>query len=222
MWRWLHKQGHRFAIFSSAVKERNEEFTDRFAELAFGDQAEEIRFSIKVFSRNDCFDTYQTGNQQAYQPIFFGNKKKVLSGVVVPPEEMPWTLLIDDDRSYMALNEEYNYIRVEIGCTGLYPISARSFQAHAYFYKAFYLAGLFQSIFDKMEKNGDSAIEAAKFIQIDSVDQSFDCLFFYPTINDIRFYQEGERILSSIDTEIKIPQTIMQRMQSLDYEFVPK
>ena len=73
-----------------------------------------------------------------------------------------------------------------------------------------------------MEKNGDSAIEAAKFIQIDSVDQSFDCLFFYPTINDIRFYQEGERILSSIDTEIKIPQTIMQRIQSLDYEFVPK
>ena len=221
LWRWLYGMGHCIAMFSSAVKERNEELADNLAPIVFGDQAAVVRPRIKVFSRLDCFDTYLTENQQEHQPIFFGNKKKVLSGVVVPPEEMPWSFLIDDDRSYMALHEEYNYIRVETGLS-LSPLSAYSFKDHAYFYKAFYMAGLFKAIFDRIEAEHVTAVEAAKYIQIDSTGQAFDRSFFYlSTINDIRFYEEGERILSSVDPEARIPEKVMRRMKANDYRYGP-
>jgi len=129
--RWLYGMGHRLAMFSSAVPERNEELADNLTSIVFGDQAQQVRPTIKVFSRNDLFDTYHTKDQNAYQPIFFGNYKKVLSGVVVPQEEMSWSFLIDDDRSYMALHEEFNLIKVET-YNKLVPLSPFSFQAHAY------------------------------------------------------------------------------------------
>ena len=114
--------------------------------------------------------------QDLYQPVFFGNFKKVLSGVVVPKKEMPWSFMIDDDRSYMSLHEEFNFIKVET-YSRLIPLSAFSFQAHAYLYKAFYLAGLFKAIFNKIEKDHVTAVEAAKAIQIDSTGLEFDHWF---------------------------------------------
>ena len=218
LWRWLYGMGHRLALFSSAVPERNEELADNLTSIVFGDQVQQVRPTIKVFSRKDLFDTYHTKDQKAYQPIFFGNYKKVLSGVVVPQEEMPWSFLIDDDRSYMALHEEFNLIKVET-YNKLIPLSAFSFQAHAYLYKPFYLAGLFKAIFDKIEKDHVTAVEAAKVVQIDSVEEEFDRRFFYPTIKNVDFYEEGERILSTIDSEATIPPSIMTRMKNRDYEY---
>ena len=218
LWRWLYGMGHRLAMFSSAVPERNEELADNLTSIVFGDQAQQVRPTIKVFSRKDLFDTYRTGKQDLYQPVFFGNFKKVLSGVVVPKKEMPWSFMIDDDRSYMALHEEFNFIKVET-YSWLMPLSARSFQAHAYLYKAFYLAGLFKAIFDKIEKDHVTAVEAAKVIQIDSTNLEFDHWFSYPTTGDISFYEEGERILSGIDPEVTIPPSIMKRMKSGQYKY---
>ena len=218
LWRWLYGMGHRLAMFSSAVPERNEELADNLTSIVFGDQAQQVRPTIKVFSRKDLFDTYRTGKQDLYQPVFFGNFKKVLSGVVVPKKEMPWSFMIDDDRSYMALHEEFNFIKVET-YSWLMPLSAESFQAHAYLYKAFYLAGLFKAIFDKIEKDHVTAVEAAKVIQIDSTNLEFDHWFSYPTTGDISFYEEGERILSGIDPEVTIPPSIMKRMKSGQYKY---
>jgi hypothetical protein len=218
LWRWLYGMGHRLAMFSSAVSKRNEELADNLTSIVFGDQAPQVRPTIKVFSRNDLFDTYHTKDQNAYQPIFFGNYKKVLSGVVVPQEEMSWSFLIDDDRSYMALHEEFNLIKVET-YNKLVPLSPFSFQAHAYLYKAFYLAGLFKAIFDKIEKDHVTAVEAAKVVQIDSVEEEFDRRFYYPTIKNVDFYEEGERILSTIDSEATIPPSIMIRMKNKDYDY---
>ena len=220
--RWLHGLGHRLAMFSSGIQERNDEFADNLAPIVFGEQAPEVRPRIRIFSRQHCFDTCRTRNQFEYQPVFFGNYKKVLSGVVVPPEEMPWTFLIDDDRSYMAIKEEYNYIRVETG-GWLRPLSTNSFQEHAYLYKAFYLAGLFKAIFDRIETEHVTAVEAAKFIQIDSSGQTFDRLFYYhSTIKNIGYYEEGERILSAIDPVAKIPDKVMRRMKAADYKYGQK
>lgn len=215
--RWLHELGHRLAMFSSGIQERNDEFADNLVPIAFGEQATKVRPCIKIFSRQHCFNTYRTRNQFECQPVFFGNYKKVLSGLVVPPEELPWTFLIDDNRGYMAIGEEYNYIRVETG-GWLRPLSAKSFQEYAYLYKAFYLAGLFKAIFDRIEAEHVTAIEAAKFIQIDSSRQKFNRLFYYhSTINNIVFYEDGEQILSAIDPAAKIPDKIMQRMKTADY-----
>ena len=218
LWRWLYGMGHHLALFSSAVPERNEELADNLTSIVFGDQAQQVRPTIKVFSRNDLFDTYHTKDQNAYQPIFFGNYKKVLSGVVVPQEEMPWSFLVDDDRSYMALHEEFNLIKVET-YNRLAPLSPFNFQAHAYLYKAFYLTGLFKAIFDKIEKDHVTAVEAAKVVQIDSVEEEFDRRFFYPTVKNVEFYEEGERILSTIDSEATIPPSIMTRMKNKDYDY---
>ena len=81
------------------------------------------------------------------------------------------------------------------------------------------MAGLFKAIFDRIEAEHVNAVEAAKFIQIDSSGQPFDVSFFYhSTINDIRFYEEGERILSTVDPEVRIPEKVMRRMKANDYD----
>ncbi len=203
LWKWLYAQGHNIVVFSSAVKERNVEFIDRFVELTFGEEAREIRPLIRIFSREDCFDTrYPVRDQSKYQPIFFGNRKKVLADVVVPREELPWTLLIDDDRSYMALGEEYNYIRVETG-NSLSIVSGND-QDHRYFFKAFYLAGLLSQIFAKMEESQLTATEAAKYFQITLVKRDFDVHFFYPSLENPEYYKTGEQILQAIDPSLVI------------------
>lgn len=203
LWKWLYAQGHNIVVFSSAVKERNVEFVDRFVELTFGEQAREIRPRIRIFSREDCFDTRdQSKDQSQYQPIFFGNRKKVLADIVVQREELPWTLLIDDDRSYMALGEEDNYIRVETGIS-LHIVSG-SDQDHRYFFKAFYLAGLLSQIFAKMKESQLTAAEAAKYFQITSEKQDFDARFFYPSLENPEYYKAGEQILQTIDPTLVI------------------
>jgi len=56
-------------------------------------------------------------------------------------------------------------------------------------------------------------------VQIDSVEEEFDRCFYYPTIKNVDFYEEGERILSSIDPEVTIPPSIMKRMKSGQYKY---
>ncbi len=217
LWKWLYSQGHRIAMFSSAVKERNEELANNMVKLIFQEKAEEVRPQIKVFSRTDCFDTSRLKNYRDFQPVFFGNYKKVLAGVVVPPEELPWSFLIDDDRSYMALHEEYNLIKV-VFYTSLTPLSSDSFRNFTYCFKAFYLAGLFQAIFEMIENDHITAVEAAKTIQVDNANMPFDHYFSYPTTEDYAFFEKGEKILKNIDPEAIMPPKIHQMINNHEYE----
>ena len=210
--KYLHDLGHNISIFSSGAKIRNDEFVDKLTILAFGDQAPKIRKEINVFSREDCFCTTYLSNRDDYQPCFHGNYKKILADKVVPASQMPWTLLIDDDSSYMAKNEEYNFIKVAysyLSCT----LTQDDFCSYACIYKAFFLVGLFDAIFKRVEETNCTAVEAAKYIQIDCAKEEFDWHFYYKhTIGDIDLYRKGEAILSDIYSDAKIPPQIMKKM----------
>ena len=43
LWRWLYGQGHRLAMFSSAVQERNEELADNLMPIVFGEEAPKVQ-----------------------------------------------------------------------------------------------------------------------------------------------------------------------------------
>lgn len=214
--KYVHNLGHNIFIFSSAVKERNEELVDKLISLVWGNGTTAVRPKIKVFSRNDCLDTYYLEKQDDYQPIFFGNLKKVLTDVVVPKEEMPWTLLIDDDASYMAKNEEYNFVKVE--CSSFFDILEYDrFYKYAAFFKAFYLAGLFEAIFKRIEQKNCTAVNAAKYLQIDSSKIDFNSKFYYLfTLRNMEYYKAGIKILSAIDPKATIFDSILDRMIMLN------
>lgn len=211
LWRWLYDQGHHLCTFSSAIKERNVPFVQGLARLAFGDRAESIIPEIRVFSREDCFDTTQLEwrDRDDYQPVFFGNRKKIMTNLVSPPLDMPWTLLVDDDRSYMALNEEYNIVVVEC-YPSMQALKPNSFTHFGYYYKAFFMAGLFQTIFDVIQQKNCTAVEAAKFVQFDSIGRTLIYDFYYPTKMMLDFYRKGEPILSALNPEARIPPQAMK------------
>ena len=62
---------------------------------------------------------------------------------------------------------EYNFVKVE--CSSFFDILEYDrFYKYAAFFKAFYLAGLFEAIFKRIEQKNCTAVNAAKYLQIDS------------------------------------------------------
>lgn len=196
LFQWLHSIGGNLYFFSSGVKERNIEFTQKFMEKSFGSK----KVEYKVFSREDCIDTtHDREKSDIYQSFFYGQKKKKLGGIVVPEEELSNSLLIDDDSSYMTKGEEYNLILLRYSYIYLEESPLRDLERFVKFHKAFYLAGLFSKIFEVQKEKELSLIEAAKFVQIDSENSVLSMNFYYPCTNRIDYYPIGKQILNQIN-----------------------
>ena len=57
-----------------------------------------------IIRGNDCVDTtrfHDEKKRQRYEGLWFGNFKKKLAGCVVPTKDLPNTLMIEDDNSFM-------------------------------------------------------------------------------------------------------------------------
>ena len=201
LFKWLHINGGKIFFFSSGLEIRNVELAAKMMEKAFGEAVSEVPY--KVFSRQHCVDTsspyWAPPNPEAekYKTFFHGQRKKVLAGIVVPEEEIANTLLIDDDTSYMVKGEEYNFISLRYAHEYLHDGYRNDGFTH--FHPAYYLAGLFSTLFDLRETKGMTLVEAAKFVQIDSEGAVLSRDFFYPSRKKIDFYLKGHQILSQID-----------------------
>lgn len=221
LFRWLHAKGGRLFFFSSGVEERNLEFTAEFMRRAFGEQADEVPY--QVYSRHHCIDTphldrHEPGAGAAYQSFYYGQLKKKLAGVVVAPEELPHTLLIDDDASYMVKGEEYNFLRLryphryfspfeeedswlpekgELDLSGFY---AREFIT---FHQAYYIAGILEAIFEHQAAEQLTLIEAAKQVQIDREGEVLSREFYYPSTFRFSYFRRGLEILRGLDPTLQ-------------------
>ena len=84
LFKWLHLQGENLFFFSSGTEKRNIELVDKLMKMSFGDSVSDVAY--KVFSRHHCIDTadMESEEEQKYQNHFNGQRKKKLSGIVVP------------------------------------------------------------------------------------------------------------------------------------------
>lgn len=205
LWEWLHLQGAKIMVFSTGIKERNVELIEKFAKRSFRNIKEEDRPEIKVFSREDTFDTekFKHEDRHKYQSCWFGNLKKQLSGVVVSEEDLPYSLLVDDDYSYTAVNEERNMIYVSSEFH-YYPESSyiddREFQA---FHKAYYICGLLKKIMAVVDEKKLTPMMAAEYVQATMEGEKIGKEFFFPGRNRMEYYTEGLKTLQAIDPTLK-------------------
>jgi len=203
LFKWLHDKGAKLFFFSSGIEERNKELAQKLMTISFGEKASEIDY--KVFSQQHCIDTtyyYNRSLPDIYQSFFYGQLKKKLGGIVVPESEVPETLLIDDDNSYMVKGEEYNFVGLKY-CheyASYYPKE----ELYVVFLKAYYLAGLFAKIFEVKNEKNISLIEAAKFVQIDSENAVLSRDFYYHGAYRPEYYEKGLEILKQIDNSLQM------------------
>lgn len=205
LWEWLHRQGITIMVFSTGIKERNVELIEKFTKRSFRNLKKEEWPEIKIYSREDTFDTerYDHDERQQYQSCWFGNLKKKLSGVVVSEEDLPYSLLVDDDRSYVGVNEERNLLYVSSEY-GYYPednyFDERSFQA---FHKAYYICGILKKIMAIAEEKNLTPMMAAEYVQATMEGEEIRERFFFPSRKRMEYYTDGLKTLQTIDPTLK-------------------
>jgi hypothetical protein len=209
LFQWLHSKGAKLFFFSSGVERRNIPFAQQFMEKAFGDNPPEY----KVFSREHCIDTtyLRDEEKEVYQSYSYGQRKKKMGGIVVPEEELPQTLLIEDDHSYMTKGEEYNLVWIGSGY-GYLPsrpnpdkqdkyYQNRLFDNIQWFHKSFYLAGLFSKIFEVQAQKNCTLVEATQEVQMEGNSLSKNELP-YKSLRRLQYQIEGQKILSELDPSL--------------------
>ncbi len=203
LWEWLYRQGANIMVFSTGIKERNVELIEKFAERSFRTIDKDKRPEVKVFSRDDCFDTekFRHEDRDQYQSCWFGNLKKKLSGVVVSEEDLPYSLLVDDDRSYVGVGEEKNLIYV---CSSFeyYPHTEDD-DGFRSFHKAYYTCGLLKKIMAVMEERNLTPNLAAEYVQAELEGEVIKSDFWFPGRKKPEHYVEGLKTLQTIDPTLK-------------------
>ena len=208
LFRWIYDRGDCIYFFSTGIAQRNEELISLLMKRAFGDASSEILKEIKIFSREDCINTVYRADRDEYQPItFFGNKKKKLKNIVVLPEEMSRTLLIDDDPSYMTKGEENNFMHVHSSISYFHKndYSNSGFLA---FHKAFYICGMIDKIIKHSEEKSISLVDSSwSFVEdkekLDNWKKNGgDLPRYLHNTEDFSIYKQGLKLLQKIDPKL--------------------
>ncbi len=205
LWQWLHQLGATITVFSSGIKERNVELTEQLKKRAFCDIPIDKQPQIKVFSQEDTFDTTRFGSErrEEFQSVWFGNLKKQLLGTVVSESELPYTLLIEDDKSYCAKNEEKNLILLP-SCSTYYPYSSRIDQRDfESFHKAYYLCGLLKKILSVCEEKQLTPMMASEYVQVTLENETINRDFYFPSQHNIAYYEDGLKTLQQFEPQLK-------------------
>ena len=203
---WIHSFGGRIMFFSSGVEERNVPLVDEIMRRSFGDRVGEVDY--KVFSRQHCVDTdrleiIDPEAEKEMQGFFYGRLKKRLADIV-SADELPDTLLVDDDTSYMVKGEEYNFIGMRYSY--YYYTGKNDFRIADEFvrtHNAFYVCGLLTKIFECAEKDDLDLRDAARKVQIEGEGKELSREFYYPSIYRDEYYYKGLEVLKGFDPELK-------------------
>lgn len=205
LFRWLYGRGCRLCFFSNAVEQRNIELVGGMIQRAFGDQAPEVLPKVGIFSRPHCIDTTMLPRDKEtrsqYQSLFYGQRKKKLEGVVVTREELPNTLLIEDDTSYMVTGEEENLIALP----SYYDYLGDDWNNRRWrsLHKAYLLAGLLNEIFTMAEAQQIPLTRAAMYLRGWSEGQPLTEEMFYATCWKPDYFTPGLKILQRYDPSLK-------------------
>ena len=210
-----HSKGGKILFFSAGIEERNVELAEKMMKMALGEDLSGV--SYQVFSRQHCIDTHGWGmseeEKESYQSYHYGQRKKKLAGIVVPEAALSNTLLIEDDVSYMVKGEEYNFIGLRYCYEYLHDEKRDAFTI---FHRAYYLAGLFATMFEVQAEKGITLVEAAKFVQIDSEGAELSRSFYYPSNKKLDYYLKGQKILSEIDPTLQFFYPIPENKENIE------
>ncbi len=112
-------------------------------------------------------------------------------------------LLIEDDKSYCAKNEEKNLIILP-ACGTYYPspsyISQRDFES---FHKAYYLCGLLKKILSVCKEQQLTPVLAAEYVQVTLENATIERDFYFPSQHNIVYYEEGLKTLQQFEPTLK-------------------
>jgi len=174
-------------------------------ERAFGDQAPEVLPKVGIFSRPHCIDTTMLPRdketRRQYQSLFYGQRKTKLDGVVVTREELPNTLLIEDDTSYMVPGEEENLIALP----SYYDYLGDDWNNRRWrsLHKAYLLAGLLDEIFTMAEAQQIPLTRAAMYLRGWSKDQPLTEEMFHATCWKSDYFTPGLKLLQRYDPSLR-------------------
>ena len=202
-------------FFSSGAAERNEDIIPKMLERVLEcDPTEYIRENVKIFSRHDTIDTNTIAYEERkkYQPVgMYGQNKKDLT-VVVTSEELKYTLLIDDDPSYIISGQEKNLLKVNgrSAANDLYDViklslyqklSPKMTHLHDSFYsinKLFYATGVLKDLRDTYSRVDRDLIDIMWDAHGFKYDKKGEC---YKMLKRIELYQSGLEVLQGINSE---------------------
>ena len=203
-------------FFSSGAKERNEDIIPKMLERVLErDPTEYMRNNVKIFSREHTIDTTEMSYAEIekFQPKgMWGQKKKDLT-VAVGSEKLKYTLLIDDDETYIIPGQEKNLLRID-GKSAVYNLyncikisqdqkilleNIPQYESFRTFNKLFYAAGVLRDVCDTYSK-----------VDRDLVDIMWDDHGFkvepkdsgYELVKRFELYQSGLELLGEINSDV--------------------
>lgn len=223
LWRWLRGKGHSCMFFGSGAVDREDDFARRFMkEVVAGERGskrctgKDLRNKMRVLSGCFMVDTHWNKRWNLKSPyhdqfasVFPWRRRKPLENLVCTRAELPYTLLVDACRGFAAKGELGNYVAVphdpsldvdpyDRDWTEEEPEAAPKTEMDGYrdMFKSCYLAGFFRKMFEEMEANRLTAVEAAKKLQIDAftaneLTEDFD----FPLLKENEFYRTGFEII---------------------------
>lgn len=203
-------------FFSSGAKERNEDIIPKMLERVLErDPTEYMRNNVKIFSREHTIDTTEMSyaEKEKFQPKgMWGQKKKDLT-VAVGSEKLKYTLLIDDDETYIIPGQEKNLLRID-GKSAVYNLyncikisqdqkilleNIPQYESFRTFNKLFYAAGVLRDVCDTYSK-----------VDRDLVDIMWEDHGFkvepkhsgYELLKRFELYQSGLELLGEINSDV--------------------
>jgi hypothetical protein len=203
VFRWLHHQRHAIYFFSSGLEKRNMELVSSLMNRSFGNASDMIMENMKIFSRHHCLDLRNIDDDDQYHPFsLFGNYKKVLRNVVVPDEKLPYTLLIEDDPTYMMKGEEENMILLP-SCFAYVPVNQNDKSTFLSLHKSYLLCGILDCIFSNTLTNGITLTKSSVQVHTNSENGKITLEALREIRNNAAYYERGLSILRSFNPALQ-------------------
>ncbi|MBM7557067.1 hypothetical protein [Halanaerobacter jeridensis] len=211
LFRWILNRGDKLYFFSNGIKERNQEAVKKLMKKTFGKNYKAKLEEVEIYSREDHLDTYksQVKNENVQGP-FHGNRKKLLSDNIVDKEKIPYTVLIDNDRSYLHQGEEKNFLNVLHSAVGYYQQRFKK-DLFYHFHKSYYICGLINSAIKLMKRENLTLADSLWQLQVKDTGEEFNRNFYYPLRRNPKYYLKGYKILKRLNPNLEfycdIPET---------------
>ena len=203
-------------FFSSGAKERNEDIIPKMLERVLErDPTEYMRNNVKIFSREHTIDTTEMSyaEKEKFQPKgMWGQKKKDLT-VAVSSEKLKYTLLIDDDETYIIPGQEKNLLRID-GKSAVYNLyncikisqdqkilleNIPQYESFRTFNKLFYAAGVLRDVCDTYSKVDRDLVDIMwedHGFKVEPKDSG------YELVKRFELYQSGLELLGEINSDV--------------------
>ncbi len=217
--RWLFRRDVKIHFYSTGARIRNEELVPKIVGMALdgetGRSASDALKDIRIVSREDIAEQKRR-NEWIGIPestVYGGNYHKMLCPGIVDFRGLPNTLLIDDDASYMAFGEEYNFVGgkyyeffFEGNADRNSPCTDSQFIELC---RVFMFAGVVRKIFDIVDETPSlSVVDASEIVQYGRGPERYypeDHTYFANIYNDFSFYETGLETLKTVNPCIEFP-----------------